>query len=184
MSQRRGILATYCLSFPIIMFLLVWIFAIFLASPPAKWEITHIQYSYIANERIGFTRGTSVVLHSSDGQKFVIPTRQISQTEAEAVLLRGKTYTIVHSKRLGVRHIEALYTDSETIVALSESVEQWDKEQNELFLAVGITVALEIITVILLDRLACKKMYARIRKLKQDIVQREEKIRKRQEGCR
>lgn len=176
-------MAIYCLSFPIIMFLLVWLFAIFLTLPPAKWETAHIQYSYIANERIGFTRGTSVVLHSSDGQKFVIPTRQISQTEAEAVLLRGETYTIVYSKRLGVQHIEALYTDSETVVALSESVEQFDQEQNGLFFAVGITVVLEIIAVILLDRLACKKMYTRIRKLKQDIVQREEKIRKKQEEC-
>ena len=62
-------------------------------------------------------------------------------------------------------------------------ISQYEKERNEMFLAIGVTIILEVIAVILLDRLACKKLYAEIRKLKQDIARREEKIRKKQEGC-
>lgn len=182
-SQRKGILATYCLSFPLIMILATFSLLLCIMQAPKNWQTTQIVYSQITNEHITLSRSPSVVLNTAGGEQFVIPTRQITQDEAETVLVRGGTYTIVYSKRVGARHIEAMYTDTETVVALSDSISQYEKERNEMFVAIGVTIILEVIAVILLDRLACKKLYAEIRKLKQDIARREEKIRKKQEGC-
>lgn len=173
----------YCLSFPLIMFLVAFFWELCMMQSPKNWQTTQIVYTQVANMHITLSRSPSVVLKTASGDRFVIPTRQITQDEAEKLLVCGETYTIVYSTRMGARRIEAIYTDTETLVALSDSISQYEKERSQMFVAISVTIILEIVTLILLDRLACKKLYANIRELKMDIARREEKIRKKQEGC-
>jgi len=79
------------------------------------------------------------------------------------------------------KYVEALSTGEEILISLEESLSKYESSNKTGKKVFVILVAMEIVALILIDRLACKNMYAEIKKLKQDIAIREEKLRKRKE---
>jgi len=72
--------------------------------------------------------------------------------------------------------MEALSNDNIVIQNLEESIGQWEREQQESVTAIIVTLIIEAVALILIDRLWCKKEYYELQKLKADIKRREERI--------
>ena len=72
--------------------------------------------------------------------------------------------------------MEALSDDNLVIQNLEESVVQWERERQECVIAIVVTLIIEIVALILIDRLWCKKEYSEIQKLKADIKRRAERL--------
>ena len=72
--------------------------------------------------------------------------------------------------------MEALYDEDEVIQNLESSVRQWEREQREGTRGIIVTLIIEVIALVLIDRLWCKKEYSQIKKLKADIKRRQDRI--------
>ena len=146
--------------------------------PPEKWTHTNIVFSHISRESIGMQRGKSDVLNTQDGRKFVINGKLAKEQDLSKNLIPGNSYRIVYSNTMaGGDHIVALSNNDTVFQALEASIAKWQKEQKEMIVAIFITLIVEAIALILIDRIGCRKLHAEIAKLKADIKRREAKIR-------
>lgn len=178
-SVRRTILWKYAISFPILALILTWLFGIYSLGSPEDWKSTDIVYSHISRERIGLQRGDSAVLNTIDGRKYVLPARLVSAARLEETLIAGESYSLVYEDTIaGGSHMKALHNDRDTFLDRSASVAAWEKERRNCFLGLYITVGLEILALILIDRLWCRTDHRRIAKLHQDIEKRKQKYQK------
>lgn len=100
-----------------------------------------------------------------DGQKYVIQPKLVSADSLKERLVPGEIHTLVDSDAIADGdHIEALYNEDEQFLELSVSIAVWEEEGQECSLALCITIRLEMIALILIDRLWCKEEHARIQK--------------------
>lgn len=178
-SVRRAIYSKYAFTVFIFIWLPVWLFCLLINDQygPKKWEQVEVTFSHFSEERIGLQRWHSKVINTKDGRKFVVPTKRISVEELEAVLSPGDVCTITHSKILsGGKPIETLSCKGMVLLSREDAESRWQKEHNEIILAIWITILLAVAALTLIDRLWCKPEYKRIKKLKADIDRR---IRKR-----
>ena len=176
-SLKRNILGKYSITFFILILIPVWLFALAANQRPEKWTHTEIVFSHISQERIGLQRGRSYVLNTKDGKQFVIKSKFVNVDDLSDCLTSGNTYRIVFSNTIaGGDHMEALSDDNMVIQNLEKSIAQWEREQQETFMAIIVTLIIEAVALILIDRLWCKKEYSEIKKLKADIKRREERV--------
>lgn len=173
-AVRRNIWGKYSITLPILLLLLIWLFGLASDQHPDKWSHEEIVFSHISQERTGLHRGLSAVLNTTDGRKFVV---RMGADDLSERLTSGDTYGIVFSNRIaGVDRMEALSDGDVVIRNLDESIERWEREQQEIVIAIIITLIIEAIAVVLIDRLWCKKEYSKIQKLKADIERRRERV--------
>lgn len=176
-SVRKSIFWKYAITFPILLFIPVWLFGIYSLGSPDDWKYTEVVYSHISSETIGLQRGKSTVLNTEDGRKYVIPEKLVSVEHLKEMLIAGETYSLVYSETIaGGDHIEELYNGQSMFLDDSVSSAAWEKERRECFLALYITIGLEIILLIFIDRLWCKGEYAKIKKIRQDIEKRNARL--------
>lgn len=176
-TVRRVIIYKYATTFLILIFIPVYLLALAGNQPPKKWTQTAIKYSHISREQIGLRRGHGYVLNSQDGRKFVINPKSVDLDYLSESLLPGSTYNLVFSNTIaGGDHMEALFDESAVFQDLNDSISRWKREQREAVVAIIVILVVEIVALILIDRLWCKKEYCQIRKLKEDINHREERI--------
>ena len=176
-SLKRNILGKYSITFFILILIPVWLFALAANQRPEKWTHKDIVFSHISQERIGLQRGRSYVLNTKDGKQFVIKSKFVNVDDLSDCLTSGNTYRIVFSNTIaGGDHMEALSEDNMVIQNLEKSIAQWEREQQETFIAIIVTLIIEAVALILIDRLWCKKEYSEIKKLKADIKRREERV--------
>lgn len=176
-SVRKSIFWKYAITFPILLFIPVWLFGIYSLGSPDDWKYTEVAYSHISSETIGLQRGRSNVLNAEDGRKYVIPSKLVSVEHLKEMLVAGETYSLVYSETIaGGDHIEELYNAENTFLDHSVSSAAWEKDRQECVLALYITIVLEIIALIVIDRLWCKGEYAMIKKLRQGIEKRNARI--------
>jgi hypothetical protein len=176
-SVRKIILWKYLTTFLILVFIPVWLFALAVNQPPEKWTQTDIVFSHISQERIGLQRWRSHVLNTCDGRQFLIKSKFVDVDALQEKLVSGKTYRLVFSHTIaGGDHMEALYDEDEVIQNLESSVRQWEREQREGTRGIIVTLIIEAIALVLIDRLWCKKEYSQIKKLKADIKRRQDRI--------
>ena len=176
-SVRKMIFGKYSITILIIILIPVWLFALAVNQPPKKWTHTEIVFSHISQERIGLQRGRSYVLNTQDGRQFVIKSKFVDVDDLSEYLVSGNTYHLVFSNTIaGGDHMEALYDESTRFQDLEDSISRWESEQREMVAATIVTLGIEIIALILIDRICCKKEYAQLKKLKADIMRREDKI--------
>lgn len=174
---RRNILGKYSITFLILVFMPVWLFALVANQHPDRWTHTEIEFSHISQERIGFQRVRSYVLNTKDGRQFVIKSKVVNVDDLSDCLISGDAYRVVFSNTIaGGDHVEALSDDNLVIQNLEESVAQWERERQECVIAIVVTLIIEIVALILIDRLWCKKEYSEIQKLKADIKRRAERL--------
>lgn len=179
-SVRKTILGKYSITFLIIILIPVWLFALAVNQPPEKWTHTEIVFSHISQERIGLQRGRSYVLNTQDGRQFIIKSKFVDVDDLSDHLVSGNTYHLVFSNTIaGGDHMEALSDDNMIIQNLESSIAQWEWEQQESIIAIIVTLIIEVVALILIDRLWCKKEYSEIQKLKADTKRRKDRIRSR-----
>lgn len=176
-SVRKTIFGKYSITFLIISLIPVWLFVLLISQPPEKWTHKEIVFSHISQERIALQRWRSYVLNAEDGSQFVINSRFVDVDALSDYLVSGNTYHLVFSNTIaGGDHMEALSDGNMIIQDLESSIDQWEWEQQEAIMAIIVTLIIEIVALILIDRLWCKKEYAQIRKLKADIQRRRRRI--------
>ena len=172
-SVRENIFWKCVLTFPLILFALIWLLGIYVLGTPDDWKDTEVVFSHISYESVGLQRWRSYVLNGEDGGKYVIQTNLLSAEELKEKLIYGERYSLVYQdKNAGGRHIAALYNEHNTFLDLSLSVAAWEKERQECFLGLYVSIGLELLALILIDRLWCREEHARIRKYRQDIENR------------
>lgn len=179
-EQRKAIRWSYCYTFPIVMILFVCMFGLGYNAPPKQWHDIQVVCSRVSKHTVGRT-GKNAFLHTTDGQIFLIKSRNYTADEAEEILVPGKTYQLTYSNSMIYKYVEALSTEEEILISLEESLSKYESNNKTGKNVFVVLVAVEIVALILIDRLGCKKMYAEIKRLKQDIAIREEKLRKRKE---
>lgn len=176
-SVRKGIFWKYAITFPILLYIPVWLFGIYSLGSLDDWKYTEVVYSRISSETIGLQSGRSNVLNAEDGRKYVIPSKLVSVEHLKKMLVAGETYSLVYSETIaGGDHIKELYNGQSVFLDYSVSSAAWEKKRHECFLALYITIGLEIIALIFIDRLWCKGEYVKIKKLRQDIEKRNARI--------
>lgn len=176
-SIRKSIFWKYAITFPILLFIPVWLFGIYSLGSPDDWKYTQVVYSNISSETIGLQRGKSDVLNAEDGRKYVIPSKLVSVEHLEEMLVAGETYSLVYSETIaGGDHIQELYDAQNIFLDNAVSGAAWEKERQGCVLALYITIGLEMIALIFIDRLWCKGEYAKIKKLRQDIEKRNARL--------
>lgn len=176
-SVRKSIFWKYAITFPILLFIPVWLFGIYSLGSPDDWKYTEVVYSHISSETIGLQRGKSDVLNADDGRKYVIPSKLVSVEHLKEILVAGETYSLMYSETIaGGDHIEELYNAENTFLDHSVSSAAWEKEHQECVLALRITIGIEMIALIFIDRLWCKDEYDSIQKIRRDIEKRKATI--------
>ena len=177
-SVRKTILLKYSITLFILILVPVWLFALAVNQHPDQWTQTDIVFSHISQERIGLQRGQSYVLNTQDERQFVIKSKFVNVDDLSDCLISGDTYRIVFSNTIaGGDHMEALSGDNMVIQNIEKSIAQWEQEQQECIIAIIVTLIIEIVALLLIDRLWCKKEHSQIQKLKADIARRKEHIR-------
>ena len=175
-SVRKRMFWKYAITFPILLFIPVWLFGIYSLGAPDDWKYTEVVYSHISSETIGLQRGKSDVFNTEDGRKYVIPSKLLPVEHLQEMLVPGETYCLVYSETIaGGDHIEELYNAQNTFLDHAVSGAVWEKERQECFLALYITIGLEMLALIIIDRVWCKEEHARIQKLRQDMKKRNAK---------
>lgn len=181
---RQTIRCKYWTTLLIALYIPIWIFAIacYQWQSPENWTQTEIVYSHLSRESIGIRRGLSEVLNTADGRKFVIYKKKIAFDDLGARLNPGESCTLIYSKTLaGGDLLEALSDERGTVIPLDASIAHWETQQKVCFAGLYVTCGIEMVALILIDRLWCRKEHAQIRLQKEKIRKREEKNRQRQE---
>ena len=171
---RETIFCKYLFTLGIVLFIFAWLLFFVCEKPPEKWKSTEIVFSHITVERLNLNHRPSNVLNSQDGEKFVISSRYISVDD----LVPGKVYSLVYTTTIWGLHYTKALSDEDTVLQdLNDSILRWESEQREIVIAIFVTLGIEIVALILIDRLWCKKEHAQIRLLKEKIKQRQERMR-------
>lgn len=169
-AVRKTMLGKYAITVFVLLMLIGVLLVSFATLPrPATWKEETVVFAGFKRERLGFHRFDSDVLVAQDGRLFSVP--QLTE-EMQQDLVVGESCTIIYSTGIGAKYIQALSTEDAVLVDLEDSITFWKNEwKNVVIIACGLLTA-EIIGLILIDRLWCKKEHAKIKKLKEDIVRR------------
>ena len=175
---RQTIRAKYGVTLLVVIYILIWSFAIavYQWQSPERWTHAEIVYSHLSRESIGMRRGLSYVLHSADGRKFVVQNRD-DFSKLNETLRPGKSYSLVYSKTIaGGDTLEALSDGAEALLPLEKSIAHWEAQRRQAVVSLCVTCGIEIAALILIDRFWCKKEYAQIRTQKEMIRRRQERM--------
>lgn len=175
---RQTIRCKYWTTLLIAIYIPIWIFAIACCQwqSPERWTQTEIVYSHLSRESIGIRRGLSEVLNTADGRKFVIYKKKIAFDDLDSRLNSGERCALTYSKTLaGGDLLEALSDERGTVIPLDASIVRWETRKKECFAGLYVTCGIEMVALILIDRLWCRKEHAQIRLQKEKIRKREEK---------
>ncbi len=174
---RKSILNKYgFITFLILIFIPVWLIGMVAEQPPEKWTHDNIVFSHISRGPYIRYVGSPYLLNAQNGDRFVIKPRMVSIDDLSESLVPGRVYSIVYSNTIaGGDHIQALSDETTVYQDLNKSISKWKNKQKEMIIAIILTLLIEIIAIILIDRLWCKKEHLQIKKLKNDIKRREER---------
>ncbi len=174
-SLRITMTWKYATTFLILIFLPVWLFGLAIDVPPEEWIHTEVVYSHISYELIGLRRFQDHVLNTQDGAQFVISRKDVSVDLLEEQLISGQAYNIVYSTTIaGGNQMEALSAGDTIYQDLNASIGRWRDQRQWLIHALLVTLAVEAVALLLIDRLWCKKERKLIKKHRANIHRRQE----------
>ena len=164
---RKRILHKLGVTLPILMILFSLCTLPLLDQPPEDWTTTEIVFSHISHEHTGIHRGDNDVLNTQDGRKFDIRTQFVSLETLQKELIPGETYRITYSGHfLDVPRVEAIGSTDTVYQTVEPSVEWWELGMRKLHKGILCNLAAEILALILVDRLWCRKEHLEIKKQK------------------
>lgn len=171
---RRAILWKYAITLVVFLpvFLVVLCFLIDL-DPPEKWRRTEVVYSYVDEIPEG-RGGSSHRLYTSSGQVFRIYRDLYDTLEQE--FHGGETCKVTYSIFGGMDRVEAFATEEKIYISETEALQNWRQQRNSDIHTLLVWTALEVVAIVLIDRLWCRGEYAQIRKVKERIRRREQQM--------
>jgi len=176
-ETRKTIFYSYVIpSIIALAFILVLLLGLYVCQEPEDWRNDEIVFSNMSKVRIG--RGNHNAINSNNGKLFLIDNGLVSSDELENSLVKGKTYSVTYSTHPinGYKTIQAL-TDKDTVfLDLDKSINENKSYQGSLKIAILVVICIEIVAIILIDRLLCKKYHAEIKQIKKKITQRQERM--------
>ena len=172
-SLRITMAWKYATTFLILIFLPLWLFGLAVDRPPKEWIHTEIVNSHISYEQVGLRRFMDHVLIDRDGTRFVIRKKDVSVDLLEEQLIPGQVCSIVYSTTIaGGNQLEALSAGDTVYQHIDTSVSYWNGQRRFLIRAIYVTLALEVLALILIDRLWCREEHRRIKILREKIARR------------
>ena len=173
LAIKHGIWAKYAITLPLVVFIFLALLLTFTDQPPNEWQKKEIVFSHLFRERIGVSLFDSNVLYTQSGDKYAI--RKEAMADG---LTAGNTYILVYSRANtieGICAVEALSDENMIYQDLNASIVHWEKERAEaIYIVLGLCI-MELMALLLIDRLWCRKEHAQIRELKTKIAQRKER---------
>lgn len=164
---RKRILHKLGITLPILLILFSLCTLPLLDQSPEDWTTTEIVFSHISREHTGIHRGDNDVLNTLDGRKFDIRTQFVSLETLQKELIPGESCRITYSEHvLDVPRIEALES-GDTVYQTADASVQWrEQEMRKLHNSILFTMAAEILALILVDRVWCRKEHQEIKEQK------------------
>lgn len=172
-SIKHIIWAKYATALLLIVFILFVLLLMLTEQPPEEWTKQEIKFTHFSREQIGLSLLDSDVLNTESGEKYAVRMDQLSED-----LTVGNPYMLVYSRAntmTGLNAVEALSDESTIYQDLNDSIARWEQERWEairIILVLGIS---ELIALLLIDRLWCKKEHAQVKELQSKIARREER---------
>lgn len=171
-SIKHIICAKYGITLLLIVFILFTLVLMLTEQPPEKWTRKEIVFSHLSRERIGLNLFDSDVLLTVNGEKYAI--RKDAMADG---LTAGNTYILVYSRANtieGICTVEALSDENMIYQDLNASIVRWEKERAEaIYIVLGLCI-MELMALLLIDRLWCRKEHAQIRELQAKIARRKD----------
>ena len=174
---RKCILYKYSIVLLIILFACIFAVSAIINQPPEEWKEANIEFSHISHEKIGLRRGVRPIMHTQDGNQFVIQSKLVSPDFLSESILPGNAYSVVYSQAPdGYNHLEAISDSKMIYQSLDYSISQWKAEQDSRIISSIVSFLSAIVAVIIIDKLWCVREHEKIRKLKSDIQRRKARI--------
>lgn len=182
-ANRQVIACCYLITLPIVIFWVLCAWMYFAGQDPSEWGQTEIVYSQITKKYIASHRGNSYIFNGTDGRQFIISRKWLREVSGESLLVPGETYTLDYTgSENGWKSVVGLSRDGQVLIDRQAAVEAYYKNQRDYIRSLWVLAGVEVLALIIVDRLLCVRWHDKNRELKKRIQKREETIRRKSVG--
>ena len=182
-ANRQVIAYCYLLTLPIVIFWVLCAWMYFAGQDPSEWGQTEIVYSQITKKYIASHRGHSYIFNGTDGRQFIISRKWLREVSGESLLVPGETYTLDYTgSENGGKSVVGLSHDGQVLIDRQAAVEAYYKNQRDYIRSLWVLAGVEVLALVIVDRLLCVRWHNKNRELQERIRKREETIRRKSVG--
>ena len=182
-ANRQVIACCYLLTLPIVIFWVLCAWMYFAGQDPSEWGQTEIVYSQITKKYIASHRGNSYIFNGTDGRQFIISRKWLREVSGESLLVPGETYTLDYTgSENGWKSVVGLSHDGQVLIDRQAAVEAYYKNQRDYIRSLWVLAGVEVLALVIVDRLLCVRWHNKNRELQERIRKREETIRRKSVG--
>lgn len=182
-ANHQAIAYCYLFTLPIVIFWVLCVWMYFAGQDPSEWGQTEIVYSQITKKYIASHRGNSYIFNGTDGRQFIISRKWLREVSGESLLVPGETYTLDYTgSENGWKSVVGLSRDGQVLIDRQAAVEAYYKNQRDYIRSLWVLAGVEVLALIIVDRLLCVRWHDKNRELKKRIQKREETIRRKSVG--
>lgn len=144
---------------------------------------TEIVYSQITKKYIASHRGNCYIFNGTDGRQFIISGKWLHKMSGESLLVPGETYTLDYTgSENGRKSVVGLSHEGQVLIDRQAAVEDYYKNQRDYIRSLWVLAAVEVLALVIVDRLLCVRWHKKNRELRERIRKREETIRRKSVG--
>ena len=182
-ANRQVIACCYLITLPIVIFWVLCAWMYFAGQDPSEWGQTEIVYSQITKKYIASHRGNSYIFNGTDGRQFIISRKWLREVAGESLLVPGETYTLDYTgSENGWKSVVGLSHDGQVLIDRQAAVEAYYKNQRDYIRSLWVLAGVEVLALVIVDRLLCVRWHNKNRELQERIRKREETIRRKSVG--
>lgn len=182
-ANRQVIACCYLLTLPIVIFWVLCAWMYFAGQDPSEWGRTEIVYSQITKKYIASHRGNSYIFNGTDGRQFIISRKWLREVSGESLLVPGETYTLDYTgSENGWKSVVGLSHDGQVLIDRQAAVEAYYKNQRDYIRSLWVLAGVEVLALVIVNRLLCVRWHNKNRELQERIRKREETIRRKSVG--
>ena len=182
-ANRQVIACCYLITLPIVIFWVLCAWMYFAGQDPSEWGQTEIVYSQITKKYIASHRGNSYIFNGTDGRQFIISRKWLREVSGESLLVPGETYTLDYTgSENGWKSVVGLSHDGQVLIDRQAAVEAYYKNQRDYIRSLWVLAGVEVLALVIVDRLLCVRWHNKNRELQERIRKREETIRRKSVG--
>lgn len=182
-ANRQVIACCYLLTLPIVIFWVLCAWMYFAGQDPSEWGQTEIVYSQITKKYIASHRGNSYIFNGTDGRQFIISRKWLREVSGESLLVPGETYTLDYTgSENGWKSVVGLSHDGQVLIDRQAAVEAYYKNQRDYIRSLWVLAGVEVLALVIVNRLLCVRWHNKNRELQERIRKREETIRRKSVG--
>ena len=176
---QTNMLIKYSFCILLLLCIPVWVSSINIQAAPEKWVAAEI----VCEELSVYDEAKTpyAIILADDGHKYLVDPQLVFPEEAMEKLAAGEKYAVRYAP-LGNsenRVVRGLEGENESILNAEDSAAVWKSNRQRSFSFIGMTILAAAISALLIDRFWCRKDRAEIKRLKEEIKNRELKKAKR-----